>query len=77
MAMEDLKKYLYEACKIYRNVELNIMEPGYAANLAQIWARARDDAWYRNWVLEATRYDRKIRRKNRRCSYGREDRSVH
>ena len=48
------QKRLYEACKIYRDVELIVMEPGYAANLAQIWARARDDEWYRNWVLEAT-----------------------
>lgn len=50
---------LYEACKIYRDMELNIMEPGYAADLAKIWARARDDEWYRNWVLKATGYDRK------------------
>lgn len=53
------QKRLYEACKIYRNMELNIMEPGYAADLAKIWARARDDEWYRNWVLEATGYNRK------------------
>ena len=44
------QKRLYEACKIYRDVELIVMEPGYAANLAQIWARARDDEWYRNGV---------------------------
>ena len=68
------QKRLYEACKIYRNMELNIMEPGYAADLAKIWARARDDEWYRNWVLEATGYDRKetgCRRKKKKLRYRR------
>lgn len=53
------QKHLYEACKAYRDFEVNVMVPGYAANLAKIWARARDDEWYRNWVLEATGYDRR------------------
>lgn len=48
------KQRLYKACKAYRDFEVNVMVPGYAANLARIWTRARDDEWYRNWVLEAT-----------------------